>query len=230
MPLDTQKIRALCFDVDGTLSDTDDQFVLRLAGWLHPFRALFPGSDVKPFARRVIMATERPGNLLLGIPDRLGLDDELATLADWLYRRGLGKTPRPFLLIPGVRQALQTLYAHYPMSIVSARGERTTRLFLEQFNLQPFFRCVVTAQTAAHTKPFPDPILYAAAQMGVPPEACLMIGDTTVDLRAGKAAGAQTAGVLCGFGEEAELLHCGADVILASTAFLPETLTPGIPY
>ena len=46
------------------------------------------------------------------------------------------------------------------------------------------------------------------------PEACLMVGDTTVDIRAGRAAGAQTVGVLCGFGEADELRKHGADLIL----------------
>jgi phosphoglycolate phosphatase len=49
-----------------------------------------------------------------------------------------------------------------------------------------------------------------------------MIGDTTVDIRAGKAAGAQAIGVLCGFGEEDELLQLGADLILKSTSDLTE--------
>ena len=60
--------------------------------------------------------------------------------------------------------------------------------------------------------------------MGVAPESCLMIGDTTVDMRAGKSAGAQTMGVLCGFGEEGELRRTGADAILKSTAELGEAL------
>ena len=51
-----------------------------------------------------------------------------------------------------------------------------------------------------------------------------MIGDTTVDIRAGRAAGAQTVGVLCGFGHEKELRRAGADLILAQTAQLTETL------
>ena len=38
--------------------------------------------------------------------------------------------------------------------------------------------------------------------MGVAPRDCLMIGDTTIDIRTGRAAGAQTVGVLCGFGTE----------------------------
>jgi phosphoglycolate phosphatase-like HAD superfamily hydrolase len=44
-----------------------------------------------------------------------------------------------------------------------------------------------------------------------------MIGDTIVDVRAGKAAGAQTIGVLCGFGTLRELNRAGADLILTNT-------------
>ena len=60
--------------------------------------------------------------------------------------------------------------------------------------------------------------------MNVAPENCLMIGDTTVDIRAGRAAGAQTVGVLCGFGEEPELRKMGADVILKDTTKLMDIL------
>jgi len=47
-----------------------------------------------------------------------------------------------------------------------------------------------------------------------------------VDIHAGKAAGAQTLGVLCGFGEQAELQSTGADEILESTAGLADLLLP----
>ena len=56
--------------------------------------------------------------------------------------------------------------------------------------------------------------MWAAQQMQVKPEECLMVGDTTVDIRAGKSAGAQTVGVLCGFGTERELRRAGADLNL----------------
>jgi len=51
-----------------------------------------------------------------------------------------------------------------------------------------------------------------------------MVGDTTVDIRAGVAAGAQTVGVLCGFGERGELERAGADLILESTTELADVL------
>lgn len=224
MPLNISRIRALCFDVDGTLSDTDDRFVQKLAGWLRPFSFLFPRRDYLSFARKMVMVTETPATLLFGVPDRLGLDDEISKIGDYLYRKGIQKGSIALSLIPGVREMLEELYLVYPLSIVTARGQRTTEIFLTQSDLGPMFKAVASAQTCRHTKPYPDPILWAAAQMGVPPEACLMIGDTTVDILAGKAAGAQTVGVLCGFGTEKELLASGADFILKSTADLPQIL------
>ena len=224
MALDHSRIHALCFDIDGTLSDTDDEFVRKLAQRLSLVKFLFPHKDPRPFARRVVMATETPGSMLFGLTDRLGLDGPLARLGDFIYRLGLSGTPEPFVLIAGVRRMLGLLRLRYPLSIVTARSERTTRLFLDQFELSGCFVCVAHSQTCRRTKPRPDPVLWAAAQMGLPAENCLMIGDTTMDIRAGKAAGAQTVGVLCGFGEEGELRRVGADLILPSTAGLADVL------
>jgi phosphoglycolate phosphatase-like HAD superfamily hydrolase len=220
MSLDYKKIHALCFDIDGTLSDSDDQFVLKLARRLRLVKFLFPHQDPLPFARRMVMATETPGHQFLGLADRLGLDGPLARLGDFIYRLGLNGNPEPFVLVAGVRRMLGLLRPRYPLSIVTARGERTARRFLDQFELSGCFVCMAHAQTCRHTKPYPDPVLWAAVQMGVPPEQCLMIGDTTLDIRAGKAAGAQTVGVLCGFGEEGELRRAGADLILPSAVNL----------
>jgi phosphoglycolate phosphatase-like HAD superfamily hydrolase len=224
MPLDIPRVRALCFDVDGTLSDTDDQFVRKLVNGLRWVSFLFPNRDPWPLARRVVMATEAPGNFLFSIPDRLGIDRPLARIGDLIYRLGLGRHSEPFLLIPGAKDALDQLKPHYALSIVTARGPRITQRFLDQFGLSPYFQCVATAQTCRHTKPYPDPIQWTAMQMGVAPTECLVIGDTTVDIRAGKSAGAQTVGVLCGFGEQSDLRQVGADLILASPVELAEIL------
>jgi HAD superfamily hydrolase (TIGR01509 family) len=225
MPLHVSRIRAICFDVDGTLSDTDDVLLEKVARYLVPFHFLFPKMEVTHAARRLVMASEAPANSLIGLPDLLGLDDKLFALADWLARRSRRK-PKDFLLISGVKEMLEALSRRYPLAVVSARDSRTTNLFLEHFDLLPYFKCVAAAQTCKHTKPFPDPVLWAAQQMGVDPADCLMVGDTTVDIRAGNAAGAQTVGVLCGFGEEAELRKHEADMILTSTPELVQVLEP----
>ncbi|MBI2757438.1 MAG: HAD family hydrolase [Chloroflexi bacterium] len=219
MSLELSRIRALCFDVDGTLSDTDDLYMQKVQRFLPRF--LF--RDRARAARRFVMWAEAPGNGLLGLADDLGFDDEMMAFINWMNRRGKYQ-PKKFLLVPGVDKMLARLHGYYPLAVVSARDERGTLAFLEQFDLAKFFDVIITGLSAEHTKPYPDPILLAAKKMNAAPENCLMIGDTTVDIRAGKSAGAQTVGVLCGFGEEPELRKFGADEILADTPKVADVL------
>lgn len=219
MALDTARIKALCFDVDGTLSDTDDVYTQKVLRFFPRF--LF--KDPQHAARRFVMWAEAPGNALLGLTDTIGMDDEIVALIDWLSRHQK-RSSKTFWLIPGVDGMLKQLKGRYPMSVVSARDEKGTMRFLEQFDLVQYFDAVITGQSAPHTKPYPDPVLLAAQRMGVNAGECLMVGDTTVDMRAGKSAGAQTAGVLCGFGEEPELRKKGADTILKTTSELANLL------
>ncbi len=228
MPLHVSRIRAICFDVDGTLSDTDDVMVAQLAQLLFPFHALFPGKDLIQVARGFVMETEGTANFVMGLTDRIGLDDDIFALKDWLVRMTKRKV-LPFQIIHGVKEMLDCLCARYPLSVVSARDTTSTMAFLEQFDLLPYFKVICTDQTCEHTKPFPDPIIYAAEHMGVTPQDCLMVGDTSVDIHAGKAAGSQTVAVLCGFGEKEELRLLGADLILSTTPELVQVLEADVP-
>ena len=215
MSLDLNRIKALCFDVDGTLSDTDDLYTQKVTRFFP--RPIF--KDPARAARRFVMWMEAPGNALLGLADTVGLDDEMVAVIHWLSLRRK-HSPKKFLLVPGVDEMLKQLHGRFPMSVVSARDERGTMTFLEQFGLVKYFDAVITGLSAPHTKPYPDPVLLAAQKMNMPPQNCLMIGDTTVDIRAGRSARAQTVGVLCGFGEEAELRRMGADEVLQDTTKL----------
>jgi phosphoglycolate phosphatase-like HAD superfamily hydrolase len=224
MTLDISRIQVLCFDVDGTINDTDNQWVSRISRLMKPISFIFPNGDPNPFARRLVMFVEGPGNFFFKISDRWGIDDEMVAIGDYFHRLGWKFNHGPSLLIPGIRRAIRQLQPHYPMAIVTNRGERTTLSFLDEVELRDTFYPIASAQTCAHAKPYPDPIYWVAEQLGVSPDVCLMIGDTTIDILAGRAAGSQTAGVLCGFGEKEELLKSGADLILASTANLPAIL------
>jgi HAD superfamily hydrolase (TIGR01509 family) len=220
--LDRSRVRAVCFDVDGTLSDTDDFYAARLSSWLArvPFMR-----EPDTVARRIVMWIESPANGLLGLADTLSIDDEMIAVINWLYRHR-PRHRRVLPLVPGITDMLERLHGHYPLAVVSARDERSTLVFLQQHGLVGHFDAIVTALSAQRTKPYPDPIILAAKMLGVEPHACLMVGDTTVDVRAGRTAGAQTVGVLCGFGEQAELRRHGADLILRSTADLLGELLP----
>jgi phosphoglycolate phosphatase-like HAD superfamily hydrolase len=219
MSLDLTRIKALCFDVDGTLSDTDDLYAQKVRYFLP--RILFKDPD--HIARRLVMWVEAPGNALLSFADTIGIDDEMVVFIDWISRNRTHSSGK-FLLVPSVDETLRQLHGRYPLAVVSARDEKSTMAFLKQFDLVKYFDVIVTGLSAKHTKPYPDPVLFAAKKMNIPPENCLMIGDTTVDIRAGRSAGAQTVGVLCGFGEEYELKKLKADVILKDTTKLIDAL------
>ncbi len=224
MPLDWARVKAICFDVDGTLSDTDNHMVASLLRSMQKLSWLIPENEQKHFARGAVMAMESPGNFLYHLADRIGFDRSMINLSDWMSRHAFKRMRTHFWIIPGVKKLLDVLRPRYRLSIVSARNRIGTEAFLEQFSLTEYFQAVASSQTCRHTKPFPDPVFWVAAQMGVEPEYCLMVGDTVVDIKAGRAAGAQTAGVLCGFGTRRELERAGADVIYSTTS----DLMPGV--
>ena len=232
MPFDPTRVRAICFDVDGTLSDTDDQLVGRIGSFLDrlPFLS---GRSAKRLARRLVMDAESPVNTVYGLADRLGIDDELAQVRGYLDRLKEGEpTPTEHLVVPGIDEMIHTLAAHYPMCAISTGGAERVEDFFEHFGIREPFTALVTAQTTERMKPYADPVLYAAEQMGVAAEECVMIGDTVVDILAGKAAGAQTIGVLCGFGTEDELRRDGANhIVEVTTEVLDLLLTAeGVPH
>lgn len=224
---ESERVQAICFDIDGTLVDTDDAYIQLLTRALRPLGFFLRGERLPSLARRLVMAAETPTNALSSLLDRLSLDQTLGPALNALHRMRGESHPQHLRLIPDVLASLEALASHYPLAVVTAREQQSAQTFLRNFDLKPLFRCVATARTCHRAKPHPAPVRWAAAQIGVPPQACVMVGDTTVDIRAGVAAGAQTVGVLCGFGERRELERAGADLILESTPDLVEVLLEG---
>ena len=229
MALDIARIQGICFDVDGTLSDTDDLWVNRLEKNLSPASRLFPQRSPHSFARWAVMGIEAPGNLLYWMLDFLHVDDDVGHILNKMSKNGRLRTSGPFWIIHAVKETLLALQPRYPLAVVSARDRGSTYAFLDHFELTPLFLAVATSQTCEHTKPFPDPVIWAGEKMGISPHNLLMVGDTWVDVRAGKAAGAQTVGVLCGFGREKSLRRAGADLIIPSTDDLIDVLFKRVP-
>lgn len=237
MPLDLARIRALCFDVDGTISDTDDHLVAQLAAALDAL-PLVSGRRAERLARQVVMGAETPVHAAYALLDRLGLDAPLSRLRSRIRTaRARGADPGhtrnieaadevPHDMMAGVQEMIVTLAARYPMSTISTGTAPRVERFLAHYGVREHFAAVVGAQTTRRMKPHPEPLLFAAQAMGVDPSACLMIGDTPIDIRTGVAAGAQTVGVLCGFGTEGELRRAGANLILRTTSDLLAVLMP----
>jgi HAD superfamily hydrolase (TIGR01509 family) len=237
MPLDLSRIEALCFDVDGTIADTDDHLVAQLAAMLDSV-PLVSGRRAERAARQIVMGAETPVHAAYALLDRLGLDVPVSRLRSRLRAaRARGADPGhtrnieaidevPHDMMAGVEEMLVALAVRYPMSTISTGTAERVDRFLQHYGVRQHFTAVVGAQTTRRMKPHPEPLIFAAKAMGVDPGACVMIGDTTIDIRTGVAAGAQTVGVLCGFGTEDELRRTGADLILRTTSDLLAVLRP----
>lgn len=237
MALDLKRVRALCFDVDGTIADTDDHLVAQLAGLFDKLPAV-SGRRGERLARQAVMGLETPVHGAYALLDRLGLDVPVSRLrarlratkqrqADPAHTRNPEAIDEvPHDMVAGVQEMLHKLAGHYPMVTISTGGAPRVERFLEHYGVRELFTAVIGAQTTRRMKPHPEPLLHAAQKMGVAPQACLMIGDTTIDVRTGVAAGAQTVGVLCGFGTERELRAAGAGLILRTTSDLLAVLRP----
>jgi HAD superfamily hydrolase (TIGR01509 family) len=237
MPLDLVRIRALCFDVDGTLSDTDDHIVAGLARMIAAV-PLVSGRRAERLARQTVMAAETPVHAAYAALDALGLDVPVSRLRRRLHsaRRRMAdpahtRNPEaadevPHEMVAGVKEMVVALAARYPMCTISTGSVPRVDRFLRHYGVREHFREVIGAETTRRMKPHPEPLRHAATVMGVRPQECLMIGDTTIDVRTGLAAGAQTVGVLCGFGTEAELLETGAHLVLRTTSDLLAVLMP----
>jgi len=218
--LDPLACDALLFDLDGTLLDSDDQAVEALARRM----ASLGWGDGQRAARRLVMALETPANGLMTALDALGLDEPLVGLSNQLCRwRGLC-TRANFRLVPGTDEALHRLADRYRLAVVTTRGQRDAAAFLDRFGLAELFDDVVTRESTRRLKPHPAPVLHAAQSLGLPAGRCAMVGDTTVDVRSARRAGAWAVAVLCGFGERDELQRAGAHLILPSPADLPAAL------
>ena len=215
MAFDPSRVRAVLFDVDGTIRDTDDEVVHKVSSLLR--RVV--GDDRAPrVSRAVVMALESPVQVALALADRVRLDGPINHAIDYLAPRG------PTEMVPGAAEAIRALAGHHRMGIVSAGPRRAVQRFVAE-HVGDAMEVVITGQSYRRTKPHPDPVIGASRALGVDPSEAVMVGDTTVDIKSGRAAGAQTVGVLTGFGRRRDLERVGADLILDSVASLPAALT-----
>ena len=223
--LDPVSIDAVLFDLDGTLMDTDDQVVENLA--LHLQRLGRPG--LYRSARHLVMMAETPVNALMTLLDRLGLDAPLLGLWAWLRSlRGAADEP-DYRLMTGAEAMLADLKQRYRLGIVTTRGRVDAQAFLAQHDLHDLFDVIVTRETTWRLKPHPAPIREAAHRLDVRVERCAMVGDTTMDVKSARRAGAKAVAVTCGFGERRELERAGADVVLECVSDLSSLLQPAEP-
>ncbi len=216
-----KNIDAVLFDLDGTLLNTDDQAVEKLASRLQPISPKNAGK----WARQFLMFIETPGNMFITLLDMLGLDEPMMGFTDKLRRQRGAYPAHQFELVSGALPMLRHLHGRYQLGIVTTRSRFHINALFTQFpEIEEMMETSCGLQDSYRLKPHPAPVRLAAQRLNLSVERCLMVGDTTVDVKAAKRAGAWSVGVLCGFGEREELEKAGAHLVCDSVADLANWL------
>lgn len=181
-------VRALLFDVDGTLIDT---YRLYLEAYR---RALAPHLGYAPSDEEI--AARRPSSERRFLAEWLGPEREEESHA--AVRRHYQELHAALCegMYEGVREMLDHLRsAGIPLGLVTGKGRRAWEVTEEALRLGEF-AVVVTDDDVAAPKPDPGGLLAAAAALDVAPAAAVYVGDSVSDLEAGRRAGMRVGAAL----------------------------------
>lgn len=211
---------AALFDLDGTVMDTPAAIVVSLTemtasiGVTHPERVL-RAQIGRPLDS--IVDTLLPGVTVVDreqAKQRFRVSFSAQTLPDARH-----------LIHAGVPQLLEHLRSNgVGVAIVTSKITPSALELLLAAGIREAFDTVVGHEQVQAGKPHPDPALLAAARLDVAPASCVVIGDSTDDIRMGAAAGMRTIGVAWGVSEASTLTEAGADLVTSELESLAAEL------
>jgi phosphoglycolate phosphatase len=204
-------IRAVLFDLDGTLADTAPD----LAGALNRLLAERGRSPVPIEEARPVTSSGARGMLRVGFgidPQHAEYEPLKARFLDLYSARICVDTT----LFAGIAELLAALEARaIAWGVVTNKAERFTLPLLDALALRTRASCVVGGDTAPRAKPHPDPLLHAARAMALAPELCLYVGDDLRDVQAARAAGMPVIAAAYGYlGDHGDPRSWGADAVI----------------
>lgn len=190
-----KKIEAVLFDLDGTFADTAPD----LGAALNHVRSLHKLPPLPLEITRLQASHGSAGLIKLGF----GVKPEsrrFPALREAFLAFHAANLCVNTTLFPGMKELVDTVEQHgLPWGIVTNKPHRFTIPLMNALGYAERAACMVSGDTCAKAKPHPDPLLYAAKIIGVPPENCLYLGDDKRDMDAGNAAGMKTLIALFGY-------------------------------
>jgi HAD superfamily hydrolase (TIGR01509 family) len=185
---------AVLFDLDGTLVDTVE---VRIAAWLSVFDEwLMPASreDVAPLigsdGKRLAREVAKRGGKTLDDVQAEAIDQRSGEIYE-----ALNTNPRPLSGVRDLIESLERRGVRWAIATSSRREQVATSIAALGLRREPL---IVDGTNVRHAKPAPDLLLLAARQLGVAPDRCWYVGDSTADMAAADAAGMVPIGVLEG--------------------------------
>jgi len=177
------------FDLDGTVVDSVELIVNSFA---HAVRHVL-GSELT--REELIANVGRPLREQMALFSEGRADDLVLAYREYNHR----EHDRLLTLYPGMEPLLEALRGQgRQLGLVTSKSRPTTEMAFHTTGIEPLFAVTVCVEDTARHKPFPDPLLYAVKQLGVPPSEAVYVGDSPYDLRAARAAGMRSVAVSWG--------------------------------
>jgi HAD superfamily hydrolase (TIGR01509 family) len=190
-------LRAVVFDFDGVLADSEPLHYRALRDCLRPegiavdeteYYATYVAYDDRTCIRLALERHGRPHDR-----ERVArIAERKAAIFEELLRR------IPFF--PGVPELVASLAADLPVAIASGARREEIEAILQGGGLRGHFRAIVGADDCDRTKPDPEPYLRAVALLardapGLAPGECVAFEDTVAGIASARAAGLKVVGV-----------------------------------
>lgn len=182
-------IKAVLFDMDGTLIDTEKyltvykQKAMREAGYRMSLEEAY---EFRSYAAK--FAKVRAKELYGEDFDYEGIKGRRRQLmAEHIEKYGIEKKPYVEEVIEELRRR------GYQTAVVTATAEKSALQFLEMTGLRSLFDKVISASMVENGKPYPDVYLYACEKIGRKPEECMAVEDSPKGVTSAWSAGCQVA-------------------------------------
>jgi phosphoglycolate phosphatase len=205
------KVKAVLFDLDGTLLNTlrdiSDSANSVLSSFGFPQHKeesyrLFIGRGPRALAIRALPEIHR---------DESTVDKMASRMAEEYSKRAVSNTV-PYPGIPELLDHLATI--GIKMAILSNKPQSSTELTVSTLLRKEYFEMVIGAQPSLPLKPDPTSAFQIARWMNITPVECVFVGDSDIDMKTAKAANMCPVGVLWGFQTAEELRLGGAKKLI----------------
>lgn len=199
------KIKAVLFDLDGTLRDTREVIYPALE------YALQKHTGTSPTREQMKKHIHHHSEIHKAFAPHSNHDEFVAT-----YKEHVEKLRKNTGVYGGVVPLLRTLkHKGYTLGIVSSAFSPAD--YLVSIQALEFFDAIIGGPDTSNHKPHPEPVLLALERLGVAAEQTVLVGDLAVDIQAAKSANLKaTIGLTHGFGSKEDLLASGCAIIVDS--------------
>jgi phosphoglycolate phosphatase len=213
-------VRALVFDLDGTLIDSKLDLALSIDETLkHMGRTSLPHDTIYSYVGNGAAVLVRRA---LGESVRDAEAEEGHRYFLSYYREHMLDNTVTY---PGVREALDLLEKH-PMAVLTNKPVRFSERILEGLGIARYFRYVYGGNSFETKKPDPEGMNILLRAFATSPREAMIVGDSDVDVRTARNSGTWVCGVSYGLGLEGMRAH-PPDLMLDSLVDLPAHLNGG---